>query len=248
MKRIVLDWSLGLVALFLRLAFVFVTVIAFCRIATAQGVDVKSYFEKLSKSVVFSCESPAVYEYKGEVSFAPTDAHEVKVDLNGCKHVLMPTIGIHLLEPLLNVLQDSTTDNSGKSIELTQEQQEKQRHEVELNDKKVSEEIRTRTKSLFETCQKQGVSLRKSQNKLCYFGAPSADSGAAFKDAFEAMAKNTLPNFRSLCAPDPIMQTTKIEHEFRRIRKSRAGPISWNEVRQSIEDDGFVCRLLNSKV
>jgi hypothetical protein len=242
MSGIVLGRRLDLIAVIFRLAFVLAIVVAFGRMAATQEADVSNYLKKISKSISISCETIEVYQYKGEISIAPTNAQQVKVDLDGCQLALMSTDGNQLLKPLLDGIVSSSADSSVEFDTLTEEQKQKQRNEVELKQKRIADEVKVRARSLFETCLKQGASIPKSQNKICYFGAPTAASGAAFKAAYEAMVKHSLPEFRSLCAPDPITKSTKIEPEFIQLQKSAPHPISWKEIRQSIENDGFFCR------
>ncbi len=241
MKKSIVERNSFLAAVVLRSVFSFVLVIVFCMSTSAQEMDVKSYFERMSKGIEISCESLAIYRYKGQVSVIPTHAREVKVDVNGCERVLQSTNGNRLLRPLLDIIESSVADDLAELNRLTEDQKENKIHDDELKQKQIVGQLRARAKSLIETCRKQGMGAPQSQNKICYFGAPNSNSGSAFKDAFEAMARNTLPQFRSLCAPDPITKTIKIENEFKRIQKSETSPISCNEIRQSIEKDGFVC-------
>ena len=92
MNKIVLERNWALVAAVQKLVFIFTIVIAFCQIASAVVVDARGYFEKISKSIVVSCEALAVYGYRGEASATPTNAHEVKVDLNNGGGILTSAI------------------------------------------------------------------------------------------------------------------------------------------------------------
>ncbi len=242
MKRSVLGRSLGLVGVVFRLVFVLASVVAFGPMAAAQEVDLHKYLEKVSKGISVSCETLEVYQYKGEISVAPTNAHQVKVDLVGCQQALKPTNGNLLLKPLLDGMENSSASNSTEFDTLTEEQKQKLRNDIELAQKRISDEVQIRARSLLETCLRQGAKIPKSQNMICYFGAPTAASGAAFKAVYETMVKHSLPEFHSLCAPDPITKSTKIEHEFIQLQKSAIEPISWKQIRQSIENDGFFCR------
>ena len=108
MNKIVLERNWALVAAVQKLVFIFTIVIAFCQIASAEAINVRSYFETISKSIVVSCGAIAVYGYRGEASVTPTNAHEVKVDLNNGGGILTSAI-------------QTITSIDGKSISINRD-------------------------------------------------------------------------------------------------------------------------------